>query len=50
MWEEMQRFCALNVVVCEATTKIKTLKNISHVKPFCDVEPNFFGTKGLKNT
>jgi hypothetical protein len=42
----------LNVVVCEATTKIKTLKNITHVrvKPFCGVEPNFCGTKGLKNT
>jgi hypothetical protein len=50
MWEETQRFCVLNVVVREATTKIQTPRNVSHVKPFRDVEPNYCGTKGLKNT
>ena len=50
MWEEMQRFCVLNVVLREENTNIKTLKNKSRVKPFCDVELNFFRTKGLKNT
>jgi len=39
MWEEMQIFCVLNVVVREENTKIKTLKDISRVKHFCDVEP-----------
>jgi hypothetical protein len=43
-------YCALNELVCEATTQInKTLKNISCLKPFYDVEANFCQIEGLKN-